>query len=276
MSEARDIATIDDEFAEANSDPDLEVTFSDTASEIQQRLATEFRSESIAFDQAFVDAQIAIDDTLAEQLEEDEIQVNYRYIEEEFENEEDKKNAEFFTAQAEKDKIASEDRRSRKLMAKKIAALLLASVVTDALMFYLVKMKNAKCSPTKQFPQSAIDQAAALLDQWREQPDSVLWNNIADFVDTYSASLQTQMTMMAYIKNWAPDVQITWGPGEKSSDIATLVAAATGRRASSVYRAVMTLTHGGQSLQRQIAADLCEHAIAQILSKVTGGAPQTA
>jgi hypothetical protein len=275
MSEARDIATIDDEFAEAKSDPDLEVTFSDTASEIQRRLATEFRSESIAFDQAFVDTQIAIDDTLAEQLEEDEIQVNYQYIEEEFENEEDRKTAELFTAQAEKDKIAGEDRRSRKLMAKKIAALLLGAVVTDALMFYLVKMKNAKCSPTKQFSQSAIDQAAALLDQWRAQSDSVLWNNIADFVDTYSASLQTQMTMMAYIKNWAPDVQITWGPGEKSSDIATLVAAATSRRASSVYRAVMTLTHGGQSLQRQIAADLCEHAIAQILSKVTGGAPQT-
>ena len=84
------------------------------------------------------------------------------------------------------------------------------------------------------------------------------------------------MTMMAYIKNWAPDTQITWGPGEKTSDIATLVAAAAGRRASSVYLAVMTLTHNGQPLQRQIAADLCEHAIAQILSKATGDTLQAA
>lgn len=272
MSEARDIATIDDEFDDAKSDPDLEVTISDMTSAIDQLLAPEFRNMAVAIEKA----SASIDFVLDAQLTEDQVQTEYQPIEEEFENDEDRKNAELFATQAEKDKIAQEDRRKRNLMAKKIAGLLLGALVTDAILYYLVKMKNDKSSATDEFPQSSADQAKALLDQWRAQPDSVLWKNIADFVDAYNASLQTQMSMMAYIKNWAPEAQITWGSGEKTSDIATLVAAATGRRASSVYRAVVTLTHAGQPLQRQVAADLCEHAIAQILSKAAGGTPQTA
>lgn len=272
MSEAGDITTIDDEFADANSDPDLEVTISDMTSAIDQLLAPEFRNEAIAITKVTA----SIDFVLDVDFTEDQIQTQYQPIEEEFENEDDKNKAELFTIQAEKDKIAEEDRRKRNLMVKKIAGLLLGALVTDAIIYYLVKMKNTKYGATDEFPQSSVDQAEALLNQWRAQPDSVLWKNITNFVDTYNASLQTQMTMMAYIKNWAPDTQITWGPGEKNSDIATLVAAAAGRRASSVYLAVMTLTHNGQPLQRQIAADLCEHAIAQILSKATGDTLQAA
>ena len=182
MSEAGDITTIDDEFADANSDPDLEVTISDMTSAIDQLLAPEFRNEAIAITKATA----SIDFVLDVDFTEDQIQTQYQPIEEEFENEDDKKKAELFIIQAEKDKIAEEDRRKRNLMVKKIAGLLLGSLVTDAIIYYLVKMKNTKCSATDEFPQSSVDQAEALLNQWRAQPDSVLWKNITNFVDTYN------------------------------------------------------------------------------------------
>lgn len=270
MSEAHDILSIEEEFDEALSDPDLDETISGMTSAIDALLDPEFRARAIAIE----NASATIDLVLEAEFTEDQIQTEYQPIEEEFENEEDRKNTELFTAQAEKDKIAEADRRARNLMAKKIAGLLLGALVTDALLYYLVKMKNTKGDATDEFPQSSVDKAKSLLDQWRAQSDSVLWANIANFVDAYNASLQTQMTMMAYIKNWAPEAQITWGPGEKAGDIAGLVAAAAGRRASNIYQAVMGLTHGGQPLQRQVAADLCEHALAHILSKATGDSPQ--
>ena len=100
------------------------------------------------------------------------------------------------------------------------------------------------------------------------QPDPAFWAGIANYVEKANSSLQSQMVMMGYIKNWVAADPITWSPTEKSDDILALTRAVKPPgHAGDMYRQVAGRQHNGAPLQRAVAADLCEHVLAQLISQ---------
>jgi len=171
------------------------------------------------------------------------------------------------TTEAQKDKVALQDRAARSKMRQRAVLILLVAVVGEALLVYLIKVRQSTPSPQGDFKQADADAAQAMLDNWRGQPDPVFWAGIADYVEKANSSLQSQMVMMGYIKNWVAADPITWGPTEKSDDILALTRAVTPGHAGDMYRQVAGMQHNGAPLQRAVAADLCEHALAELIAK---------
>ena len=172
------------------------------------------------------------------------------------------------TTDAQKDKVAQQDRAARSKMRQRTALILLSVVVGEALLVYLIKVRQSDPAPSGDFTQADADAAKAMLDNWRGQPDPAFWAGVADYVEKAHASLQSQMVMMGYIKNWVAADPVTWGPTEKSDDILALTRAVTPPgHAGDMYRRVAGMQHNGAPLQRAVAADLCEHALAQLIAQ---------
>jgi hypothetical protein len=171
------------------------------------------------------------------------------------------------TTDAQKDAVAQQGRAARSKMRQRAALILLSVVIGEALLVYLVKVRQSNPAPSGDVTQADADAAKAMLDNWRGQPDPAFWAGIADYVEKAHASLQSQMVMMGYIKNWAAADPVPWGPTEKSDDILALTRAVTPGHGGDMYRRVAGMRHNGAPLQRAVAADLCEHALAQLIAQ---------
>ena len=171
------------------------------------------------------------------------------------------------TTEAQKDAIANQDRAARSKMRRRAVLILLGVAIAEALLVYFIKIRNAtNPAPSGNFKQADADTAKAVLDNFRARPDPAFWAAIADYVEQAIASLQSQMVMMGYIKNWSAADPVTWGPTEKSDDILALARAVTPGHAGDIYRQVAGMQHNGAPLQRAVAADLCENALAQLIA----------
>ena len=171
------------------------------------------------------------------------------------------------TTDAQKDAVAQQGRAARSKMRQRAALILLSVVIGEALLVYLVKVRQSNPAPSGDVTQADADAAKAMLDNWRGQPDPAFWAGIADYVEKAHASLQSQMVMMGYIKNWVAADPMSWGPTEKSDDILALTRAVTPGHGGDMYRRVAGMQHNGAPLQRAVAADLCEHALAQLIAQ---------
>jgi len=172
------------------------------------------------------------------------------------------------TTDAQKDAVAQQGRAARSKMRQRAALILLGVTIVEALLVYLIKVRQSNPSPSGDFKQADADAAKAMLDNWRGQPDPAFWAGIADYVEKAHSALQSQMVMMGYIKNWVAADPITWGPTEKSDDILALArAVAPPGHAGDMYRRVAGMQHNGAPLQRAVAADLCENALAQLIAQ---------
>src|SRR5262245_62055759 len=171
------------------------------------------------------------------------------------------------TTEAQKDAVAQQDRAARSKMRQRAVLILFSVAIAEALLVYFIKVRQSNPSPPEAFNQADADATKAMLDNWRGQPDPAFWARIADYVEKANSSLQSQMVMMGYIKNWVAADPITWGPTEKSDDILALMRAVTPGHAGDMYRQVAGMQHNGAPLQRAVAADLCEHALAELIAK---------
>src|SRR5262245_56791971 len=172
------------------------------------------------------------------------------------------------TTEAQKDAVAQQDRAARSKMRKRAVLILFSVAIAEALLVYLIKVRQSNPSPSGDFKQADADATKAMLDNWRGQPDPVFWAGIADYVEKANSSLQSQMVMLGYVKNWVAADPITWGPTEKSDDILALTRAVKPPgHAGDMYRQVASMQHNGAPLQRAVAADLCEHALAELIAQ---------
>jgi hypothetical protein len=171
------------------------------------------------------------------------------------------------TTEAQKDAVAQQDRAARSKMRQRAVLILFSVAIAEALLVYLIKVRQSNPSPSGDFKQADADATKAMLDNWRGQSDPAFWAGIADYVEKANSSLQSQMVMMGYIKNWVAADPITWGPTEKSDDILALTRAVTPGHAGDMYRQVAGMQHNGAPLQRAVAADLCEHALAELIAQ---------
>src|SRR5262249_2200719 len=164
------------------------------------------------------------------------------------------------TTDAQKDAVAHQGRAARSKMRQRAALILLGVTIVEALLVYLVKVRQSNPSPSGDFKQADADAAKAMLDNWRGQPDPAFWTGVADYVEKAHASLQSQMVMMGYIKNWVAADPITWGPTEKSDDILALTrAVAPPGHAGDMYRRVAGPPHKGGPPPRAVGGAPSAH-----------------
>src|SRR5262245_2807148 len=154
------------------------------------------------------------------------------------------------TTESTKAAVAEQDRAARSKMRQRTALILLSFAVVEALLVYLIKVRQSNPSPSGDFKQADADAATALVDSWRRHPDPAFSAGIANYVEKANSSLQSQMVMMGYIKNWVAADPITWGPTEKSDDILALTRAVKPPgHAGDMYRQVAGMQHNGTPLQ---------------------------
>ena len=75
------------------------------------------------------------------------------------------------TTEAQKDVVAQQDRAARSKMRQRTALILLSATIAEALLVYLIKVRQSTPAPSGDFKQSDADAAKAMLDNWRGQPD---------------------------------------------------------------------------------------------------------
>lgn len=260
--------TIEEEFG-STSDDEFEVDEEAWEKFAEQGLSAEFLAQFPEY-QAQIDTwDKATEDVLDADLTFDDLETNYQPLPEETVPTTDEAYPEIQeTTAAQKDAIAEQERAARSKMRLRVALILLSVAIAEALLVYFIKIRQAtNPSPSGDFKQADADAAKAMLDNWRAKPDPAFWAAIADYVEKANASLQSQMVMMGYIKNWVAADPVTWGPTEKSDDILALARAVTRSHAGDIYRQVAGMQHNGAPLQRAVAADLCENALAQLIAQ---------
>ena len=232
-------------------------------------LSPEMQEKIVQLQAQFATLDNLVTDRLDADLTFDNLETDYVPPEEEIVPPEDQAYHEIKeTTEAQKDAVAQQGRAARSKMRQRAALILLGVVIGEALLVYLVKVRQANPAPSGDITQADADAAKAMLDNWRGQPDPAFWAGVADYVEKAHASLQSQMVMMGYIKNWVAADPITWGPTEKSDDVLALTrAVAPPGHAGDMYRRVAGMQHSGAPLQRAVAADLCEHALAQLIAQ---------
>jgi hypothetical protein len=241
--------------------------------------------------------------TLAQMDALDSIETYYNPIAETFSDDDSSYDEQKSVTEDQKDKVAQQERSVRGKMARRIVLFLLGITVGEALVagIAMLRLKHeASASNAVPLPASpgrlaasrrgatlaaassddnplaltpgAEAQAIAALNVWRARTDADHWQSIAAYVGKNNPSLQGMMVAMGYIKNWISADTVTWSATEKSGAIEALVKAATTGHLSAMFATVATMQHAGQPLQRAVAADLCEHALAQMLAAAQGAA----
>lgn len=269
MSEAQlPPETIEDEFG-STTDEEFDTDEEAWENFAAQRLSPEFLAQFPGIEAQIETWDNATEDELVARETFDSIETVYQPPPEETVPPTDEAYTEIKeTTEAQKDAIAEQDRAARSKMRRRVVLILLSVAIVEALLVYLIKIRNATTpAPSGDFKPADADAAKALLDNWRAQPDPAFWAAIADYVEKANASLQSQMVMMGYIKNWAAADPVTWGPTEKSDDILALARAVTRGHTGDIYRQVAVMQHNDAPLQRAIAADLCENALAQLITQ---------
>jgi hypothetical protein len=259
--------TIEDEFG-STSDEDFDTDEEAWEKFAAQKLSPEFLAQFPGIEAQFEAWDNATEDELVARETFDNVETVYEPLPAETVPPTDEAYPEIKeTTEAQKDAIAEQDRSARSKMRRRAVLILFSVAIVEALLVYLIKVKNAVPAPSGDFKQADADAAKAMLDNWRAQPDPAFWAAIADYVEKANASLQSQMVMMGYIKNWVAADPVTWGPTEKSDDIMALAKAVTPGHAGDMYRQVAGMQHNGAPLQRAVAADLCENALAKLIAQ---------
>ena len=260
--------TIDEEFG-STSDDEWEIDEEAWEKWASQRLSPEFLTQFPGIEAQVETWDNAVTDELDAELTFDNLETDYVPPEGEIVPPADQAYPKIKdTTDAQKDAVAQQGRAARSKMRQRAALILLGVTIVEALLVYLVKVRQANPAPSGDITQADADAAKAMLDNWRGQPDPAFWAGVADYVEKAHASLQSQMVMMGYIKNWVAADPITWGPTEKSDDVLALTrAVAPPGHAGDMYRRVAGMQHSGAPLQRAVAADLCEHALAQLIAQ---------
>jgi hypothetical protein len=171
-------------------------------------------------------------------------------------------------AMAQRKRIGSQQRENRARTRRIALAVFLGLAVSGALAPYVLFRvdDNGDPEPHGDFTSADAEKARAILQAWRKVPDDAMWEHLAQYVDRSRPSLQTQMMMMGYIKNWAPGSAFEWTSTDKLHVIQSLQEALrTRRELSTLYRTVMDPIYQSQPLPRGIAADCCELALAHLL-----------
>jgi hypothetical protein len=229
--------------------------------------------------------------TLAQAEVLDDVETYYIRVGETFESDDESYMEQEAVTSDQKGKVAEQERAARSKMAQRIVLFLLAVVVGESLVVGLALLKlksNASGGNDVRLPSPKVGavaaadddnpldltpgaqaQALTALDIWRARKDAEFWQSLANYVVKSGSSLQSMMVAMGYIKNWISAASIAWGATEKSDAIKALVKAATSGHLSDMFTSVAAMQHGGQPLQRAVAADLCEHALAQMLQART-------
>jgi hypothetical protein len=259
--------TIEDEFG-STSDDEFDVDEEAWDKFAAQGLSPEFLSQFPNYQAQIESWDNVVDDELDADLTFDGLETNYEPLPDETVPATDEAYTEIKeTTDAQKDAVGEQDRAARSKMRRRAVLILLSVAIVEALLVYFVKIRNATVpAPSGNFKQADADTAKGVLDNFRARPDPAFWAAIANYVEQAGASLQSQMVMMGYIKNWSAADPVTWGPTEKSDDILALARAVTPGHLGGMYRQVASMQHNGTALQRAVAADLCENALAQLIA----------
>ena len=212
--------TIEDEFG-STSDDEFDVDEEAWDKFAAQGLSPEFLSQFPNYQAQIESWDNVVDDELDADLTFDGLETNYEPLPDETVPPTDEAYTEIKeTTDAQKDAVGEQDRADRSKMRRRAVLILLSVAIGEALLVYLVKIRNATVpAPSGNFKQADADMAKGVLDNFRARPDPAFWAAIANYVEQASASLQSQMVMMGYIKNWSAADPVTWGPTEKSDDI---------------------------------------------------------
>ncbi len=288
MSETVTPETIDQEFGsetddQFDADEDAVKKYLDGS--LPPELVLQISEMAATLDPLNADTDLTID----EQLEIDKIETYYKAVDVPPASDTEAA-AQRSVTDAQHDAVAQQSRDLRSKMARKIALFILGIIVGEGLLVGIAliraqwqqKTGNAVSRPgvlaaaagsravadSGPITLTADQQTSAnnLLTIWGTKPEATHWQQVADFAVKSNMSLQSQFVMMSYIKNWIDADPITWGPTEKGDAVTALVTTASSGHPTDIYPAVAKIQHNGQPLQRAIAADLCEHALAQLLA----------
>jgi hypothetical protein len=260
--------TIDEEYS-STSDDEYEVDEEDLQKGVDQGLSPEFLAQFPEYQAQINTWDNATQDEVVSREVFDDLEASYTPPAEETVPPTDEAYPKIeATTETQKEAVAGQERSSRSKMRRRVVLILLGVAIVEALLVYFVKIRrDTTPAPSGDFKQADVDAAKAVLDNWRAKPDPAFWSGIAGYVEKANLSLQSQMVMMGYIKNWAAANPMNWGPTEKSDDILALAKAVTPGHAGDIYRQVAGMQHNGAPLQRAIAADLCENALAQLIAQ---------
>lgn len=123
-------------------------------------------------------------------------------------------------------------------------------------------------------PEDLQESASQLYTQWREQPESDFWKTMAAYPQADpKATLMDHIYFCQFIKVIAPSRDLwMWEKGADQlaiiNDLVNLYHQAEEPSVAIFYNAIAQQTYQGQTLPRDVAADLVELAIAQILKNL--------
>ncbi|MDM9379650.1 hypothetical protein QUB80_02895 [Chlorogloeopsis sp. ULAP01] len=260
---------INEEF-EDKSEEQYDQENEDIGREAIDKLYSDIKTQLETFNKRLVELNKILDITIETRLALDNFETKYRNPEGERINGSDERLSKSEkNAREQKDKIGDEKRANREKSRKRIVIAVLGLLVAGGVIAFLIQYtQNKEPKPTDQFTQQDVDDAKAIIEKWKSLSDDQLWENIASYADGYNPSLQTQMLMMGYIKNWANTSDFTWDATDKADLIDKLKDAyEIENKSSAIYRSVAKMTYKNTNLPRSIAADLCELALADLLAQ---------
>jgi hypothetical protein len=261
--------TVDEEY-ENKSEEEYDRENEDIGREAIDKLYSDIKTQLETFNKRLVELNKILDITIETRLALDNFETKYRNPEGERINGSDERLSKSEkNAREQKDKIGDEKRANREKSRKRIVIAVLGLLVAGGVIAFLIQyIQNKEPKPTDQFTQQDVDDAKAIIEKWKSLSDDQLWENIANYADGYNPSLQTQMLMMGYIKNWANTSDFTWDATDKADLIDKLKDAyEIENKSSAIYRTVEKTTYKNTKLPRSIAADLCELALADLLAQ---------
>ncbi len=266
MSEGEVKNTIEEEFGN-ETDDDFQEDQDRIADELYKDLNRELVDQLKEMNSRLADLERTVNLTIDQRMVFDDVETRYNEIKERFRTRDAKYERQKEKTKKQKDKLAEQNRSNRSKMRTRVILVLIGVSVLGGVIFYLIKMDQDKQPvPSDDFTQADADEAKTLLEQWRSKSDAEFWASVADYVAKQKPSMQSQMTMMAYVKNWATAAEVDWGDTEKGDDIETLIGAA-GSGYDKIYSTVVTLKHKDKAFERAVAADLCENAVANLLAE---------
>lgn len=211
----------------------------------------------------------SIDDDILVELLNDEVESNYDDLDPAADGDSKARDSKR-KAEKLKKEIAEQKRANRKKLQRIVIGVLIGVGLSGGGITFLLKyLKESNPKPTDDFPQSALDAAKKLIEQFRARSEPEFWKSIADYVDANALGRQTQSMLMAYTKRLAgAGAKVDWKGVEKGGAVTALLTARDAtKKDSDLYRTVATLKHGDVDLPRGARADLCELAVAALWAR---------
>ncbi|MFP4101216.1 hypothetical protein [Coleofasciculus sp.] len=261
---------LEDEFGD-KSEEEFEGENEEIGRKVIDKLYPELDRKIEEFNQRLETLNKNIDVTIKSRLQLDELEAKYNKLEAETVRGDDARLRRLEKiVEEQRNNIGKEKRSSRDKARTRIVKVLLGlTVAVGVATFLFIYIKGKEPEPSDKFTSDDVKTAKEIVERWRNLPDAEMWQSIADYADQYKPSLETQMLMMGYIKNWAdnPSFKWEWEAIEKYEHIQQLEESyAKEEKSSEIYCTVASMTYKGNPLPRGIAADICELALADIIA----------